>query len=209
MKQLLGWPLLLFAVLALALWNRWETVRIAQEATSLHDQSKQTEQAVAELRQLTNQLQTEQARVNQSLREMLVSETPWTTSADGQVQVKLTAATNVNRPGEPMTVTLAVRNNHDQPLTVDSSSLLMPWDTHLTLDGQRVRYAGPIPSPLPPTPTPLQPGAIARFDLQLDVMQFPDLANRGVFEVTFTYVSNSPDCWQGSVGPVKARWENQ
>lgn len=212
MKQAIGWTILVVLVLlclGASVTNYLLSVKLAQVVGSVQAQSKKSERAVLELTERIAQLKQEHAQTNKTFEaELLASETAWTTSADGQLQVKLTAERDVSKPGQPMTLLFTARNNHSQPLTIDSP-MVDPWDIDLSQDGQRVHYTGPVPSPAAPRPVTLQSGAVARFTAQLTPEQFPELANQGVFEVKYVYQSGFQNNWKGTIGPLTARWVNQ
>lgn len=212
MKQAIAWTILVVLVLlclGLSTINYLLAVKVAQELGAVQAQTKKSERAVVELHELVAQLKNQQVQSSETFHgELLANETAWTNSADGRVQVKLTAERDVSSPGRPMTLLFTAKNNHGQPLTIDSP-LLAPWDIDVSLDGQRVHYRGGIPDPQAPQPVPLQPGAVARFHLLLTPEQFPELAKPGVFQVEFTYRSGFQNTWKGNIGPLTARWVNQ
>ena len=212
MKQAIGWTILVVLVLlclGASVTNYLLSVKLAQELGHVQGRSRKSEQAVLELHERIAQLKEDHARSNEKFgAELLASETAWTTSADGQLQVKLTAERDVSKAGQPMTLLFTARNNHSQPLTIDAPNLA-PFDIDLSLDGQRVHYTGPVPSPAAPRPVTLQSGAVARFTAQLTPEHFPELANQGVFEVKYVYQSGFQNNWKGAIGPLTARWVNQ
>jgi hypothetical protein len=212
MKQAVGWTILVVLVLVclgMSIFNFQLSTKLAQELGSAQAQSRKAEQAVLELTESIAQLKHDQMQSNQNFEaERLASETAWTTSADGQLQVKLTTERDVSKAGQPMTLHFAARNNHSQPLTIDSPMLAV-FDIDLSLNGQQVRYHGPVPNPAPPRPVTIQPGGVVRFQSQLTSEHFPELASPGVFEVKYMYQSGYQNSWKGAIGPLTARWVNQ
>jgi hypothetical protein len=217
MKHVIGWTILVAVVLicvGISIFSYLQSRQLARELAAAQARSQSAEETVRELRDLVTRLKQEPSHSDQDQSstnppaESLASDVPWATSDDGQLQVKFTAERDISRPGQPMVLLCVVKNRHSQAITIDAP-MLDPWDIDLSLDGQRVRYHGPVPSPALPQPVPLQPGELATFRSQLTVEHFDRLAYKGMFQVEYTYRSGFENNWKGTIGPLTARWVNQ
>ncbi len=217
MKQLIAWIILMVVLLisvGAAISSYLQSRQLELELAAAQTRSKHAEESVRKLTDLVNQLQNNSApndQVDSTSEPRSVSTTsnlPWAISDDGQLHVKFTAERDLSRPGQPMNLLLVAKNNHSQAITIDAPTL-DPWDIDLSQDGQRIRYRGPVPNPALPRPVPLQPGELATFSAQLNVKDFPELANQGAFQVEYTYRSGFQNNWKGRIGPLTARWVNQ